>query len=45
MIFLKMRSNASGLSSVPISRAALMKRFDCAGSSGGGLGLRGMPIW
>jgi hypothetical protein len=40
--FLNTRSNASGLSSAPISRAALMKRFDCSGSSGGGFGLRGI---
>ena len=40
--FANTRSNASGDSSVPISRAASMKRFDCAGSSGGSLGLRGM---
>lgn len=38
--FLNARSNVLASASAPISRAILMKRFDCAGSSGGGLGLR-----
>src|SRR5207302_1204268 len=41
-IRLNTRSKASGLSSVPSERAASMKRSDCSGSSGGGLGLRGI---
>jgi hypothetical protein len=40
--FLNARSKAFPVSSVPSSRAALMKRLDCSGSSGGGFGLRGM---
>jgi hypothetical protein len=40
--FSNVRSNALPVSSVPCSRAALMKRFDCSGSSGLGFGLRGM---
>jgi hypothetical protein len=42
VIFLKTRSNSSGLSSVSASRAASMKRLDCSGSSGGVLDLRGI---
>lgn len=44
-ILSKTRSKAStpsGPSSAPISRAMSMKRFDSAGSSCDGLGLRGM---
>src|ERR1700730_11936667 len=42
--FLNTRSNASPVSSVPSSRAAFMNRLDCSGSSGGGLGLRGIGL-
>jgi hypothetical protein len=41
--FLDACSNSSFVASAPISRAMLMKRFDCSGSPSRGFGLRGMP--
>jgi hypothetical protein len=40
--FRNMRSKSELGSSAPTSRAMSMNRLDCAGSSGGGLGLRGI---
>jgi hypothetical protein len=45
--FLNTRSKASSpfsVSSAPSSRAMSMKRLDCSGSSGGGLGLRAIRL-
>lgn len=36
---------SSSVPSASTSRARSMKRFDCSGSSGGGLGLRGMGLF
>ena len=41
---LKARSNGSGLSSTSTSRAVSMKRLNCSGLSGFGLGLRGIAL-
>ena len=44
MTRLAARSNSSREPSAPTSRAISMKRLDCAGSSRGGLGLRGINL-